>query len=500
MQPVYEKFSNLARYSEFLFFIPVLFFLVIISTFNYLLFHSFIELFSVLVAWGIFIIAWNTRDISDNKYLAFVGIAYLFIGTLDLLHTLAYKNMGVFLGYDANLPTQLWIAARYMEAISLIFAIYITKKGIRSLEKMNSLLLVYFILTTVLIFSIFLGFFPTCYIEGEGLTLFKIVSEYFIILILIISGYFLFKIRIMFEKRVFYLLIHAITFTILAEFAFTAYVSVSDFANFLGHIGKLISFYLIFKAIISTSLRNPFDFLFRELKLSQENLQQEKFSLQQSTLQLEKKNLQIEELNKSLGIINSILRHDLMNDLHNIQLSLDVLNIEKSDESVLIARKASQRGMDLIESMNHLEVLTAKQEFQAIHLEELIKSINLQHPSFAIEMDLDKGCVLKADPSFTVVLQNLIRNALEHSGTDRLFIEAKKHSEFCIIRVIDFGCGIPDNLKDKVFLPGFSSKKDSMGLGLYIVKAVMERYGGEVTIEDNNPRGSVFILKIPLWS
>jgi PAS domain S-box-containing protein len=72
------------------------------------------------VAWGLFLIFWNTRKIIENKSLILLGIAYLFVGTVDLLHTLSYKGMGVLgpetaanpaffslFGYTADDPGQL---------------------------------------------------------------------------------------------------------------------------------------------------------------------------------------------------------------------------------------------------------------------------------------------------------------------------------------------------------------------------------------------------------
>ncbi|MFW6190810.1 MAG: MASE3 domain-containing protein, partial [Candidatus Bipolaricaulota bacterium] len=93
-----------------------------LSTHNYLLFHSLAELFSIVVAFGIFVVAWNSRTFHENDYLTFIGIAYLFVGSIDLIHTLAYEGMGVFPNYGADLPTQLWIIGRYMESLSLLLA------------------------------------------------------------------------------------------------------------------------------------------------------------------------------------------------------------------------------------------------------------------------------------------------------------------------------------------------------------------------------------------
>jgi hypothetical protein len=96
--------------------------LYLTSLYNYLLFHSLAEVFAIVVACGVFMVAWNSRRFLDNNYLLFIGIAYLFVAGLDLLHTLAYKGMGVFPDYDANLPTQLWIASRYIQSFSLLIA------------------------------------------------------------------------------------------------------------------------------------------------------------------------------------------------------------------------------------------------------------------------------------------------------------------------------------------------------------------------------------------
>ena len=81
--------------------------LIFIARYNYLLFHTSAETFSIIIACGVFMFAWNARKFIENHYLLFIGIAYLFIGMLDLLHTLSYKGMGVFPKYDSNFPTQL---------------------------------------------------------------------------------------------------------------------------------------------------------------------------------------------------------------------------------------------------------------------------------------------------------------------------------------------------------------------------------------------------------
>jgi hypothetical protein len=100
----------------------VLLALFLSSLHSYLLFHNLGEIFSIVIACAIFMFAWNARHFLQNNYLLFIGIAYLFVAGVDLMHTLAYKGMRIFPGDDANLPTQLWIAARYVQSISLLIA------------------------------------------------------------------------------------------------------------------------------------------------------------------------------------------------------------------------------------------------------------------------------------------------------------------------------------------------------------------------------------------
>lgn len=92
------------------------------SLYNYLLFHTIAELVAVAIAIAVFIVAWNARTMRENGYLLVAGTGLLFVAGVELVHTLAYDGMGIFAGYGANLPTQLWIASRYLLAGTLLAA------------------------------------------------------------------------------------------------------------------------------------------------------------------------------------------------------------------------------------------------------------------------------------------------------------------------------------------------------------------------------------------
>lgn len=237
------------------------------STYNYLLFHSLAEIFSILVAFSIFIIAWNSRQFQDNSYFIFIGIAYLAVGGLDLIHTLAYEGMGIISGYGTNLASQLWLGARFLESISLLLAPIFIGRKIRSYFVLTG----YMLVVSLILMSIFFwDIFPICFVKGSGLTQFKIISEYVISAFLLGSIFLLFRKRKEFDSHVLHYLYAAVIVTIASELAFTLYTSPYGIMNLIGHLLKIVSFYFIYTAIIETGLIRPYDLLFRNLKQSEE--------------------------------------------------------------------------------------------------------------------------------------------------------------------------------------------------------------------------------------
>jgi PAS domain S-box-containing protein len=232
---------------------------------SYLLFHSLVELFVILVAWGIFIIAWNSRRFITHSFFLFLGVAFLAVGALELLHILAYKGMGVFPGATADLPTQLWIAARSLEAVSLLVAPFYLTRRVRAM----SLLSAYSLATVLLGALIFSGYFPTCFVEGPGLTTFKTLSEYLVCVLLAGAIFFVYQRRQHLDQKVMRLVIAALGVNILSELSFTLYVDVYGLFNMVGHYLKIISWALLYKAIIETGLQQPYRTLFRELAQSE---------------------------------------------------------------------------------------------------------------------------------------------------------------------------------------------------------------------------------------
>jgi hypothetical protein len=230
---------------------------------NFLLFHIVAEIFSTIIACCLFIISWNSRTISTNWFLSFLGIAFLFVGTLDFAHALAYKGMQLLQVNDANEATQLWVSARFMQALSLLIA----PRFIDRTFSYHGVTAVFGTITVLLLGSIFVfPVFPICFSPDTGLTPFKKVLEYGISFILMLSIGYLFLQRKKLPETTYHLLIGAAVITVLSEIMFTLYVGVDDISNQVGHLLKILAFILIYLAMVQTTLKDPMQNLFYRLK------------------------------------------------------------------------------------------------------------------------------------------------------------------------------------------------------------------------------------------
>lgn len=264
--------------------------LFLTSLSSYLLFHSLVEVITAAVGISIFFLAWNARQHMDTHYLLFIGIAYLFIAGVDLMHALAYKGMGVFPA-DSNLATQLSIPGRYLQSLSLLMApLFIRRKLQPAIAFLGFSMAV-----ALLLGSIFIGAFPDCFIEGSGLTPFKKISEYVIALILSVSILLLLRQRTRLDTGTTRALVACILLTIGSELAFTTYASVYGSSNLLGHLIRLLAYLFLYRAIIVSGIRKPFEVLFRDLARSREALQKANVTREETVA------LRTEELRRELA-------------------------------------------------------------------------------------------------------------------------------------------------------------------------------------------------------
>jgi signal transduction histidine kinase len=498
-RPATEQVGTVSKGVAILSGLLVLLALFLSSLYSYLLFHNLAEIFSIVIACAIFMFAWNTRHFLQNNYLLFIGIAYLFVAGVDLFHTLAYKGMRVFAGDDANLPTQLWIAARYLQSISLLIAPLLLR------QKLNPyyVFIGYAATVGLLLGAVFYWHvFPDCYIEGVGLTPFKKISEYIISLILLASIALLLKNHEGFDRGVLSLLILSIIFTIGAELAFTLYVDVYGLLNIIGHLLKIVAFYLIYKAVIETGLVRPYDLLFRDLKQSEETLQ--KYA---SELQVR---------NEELDAFAHTVAHDLKNPLAIILSSANGLehynatleNEEREELLGLIERTAFKMdkiidNLLLLGQVRKVEVQAEPLDMGTVVAEARQRLAQLieEHQAEIILPDAWPVASGYA-PWVEEVWANYLSNAIKYGGqSSRVELGATAQADGMIrFWVHDNGPGLTRDEQARLF-KSFTQRRQvrisGHGFGLSIVRRIVEKLGGQVGVESKVGEGSVFYFTLP---
>lgn len=231
--------------------------LVLSNQVSFLLFHTLAEFFAIFVALLSSVVIWQMYGFTRNHFLMYLGCGYFWIATLDMAHSLVYKGLNILPVTGTDIAVQLWIGARFLEATLLLTAPWFLAHSL----KRNLTSTLFTVITIMLLILIFSGNFPTGFIEGEGLTHFKVYSEYMIIGMLAAAIFYLTQQRKLIDQRVFRLMITSIALTMMAELSFTYYTSVYDLSNLAGHIFKLFSFWMIYVAVVRTTLREPFSAL-----------------------------------------------------------------------------------------------------------------------------------------------------------------------------------------------------------------------------------------------
>ena len=189
--------------------------------------------------------------------------------------------------------------------------------------------------------------------------------------------------------------------------------------------------------------------------------------------------------------LDSQMRTQIFTDIYNDSLWL--INLV---ENLLSITRLEEGRMKLNVSCELVEEVA----------DEAIKHAVRQNDSHRIVKRIDDELLLaKMDGRLIVqVIINLLDNALKYTPDgSEIVLSAQKSGELVYISVSDNGNGIPDRIKPQVFEMFYcgenkvSDSRRSLGLGLALCKAIVNLHGGEITVEDNVPRGAVFKFSLP---
>jgi signal transduction histidine kinase len=486
---------------------------------DFLLFHTVIELITIIVDAAIFIIAWNTRAYLDNNYLIFVGVAFLFVALLDLVHALAYKGIGVFSDTTGNLATQLWIAARYLECLSLLIAPFFLGRRLSARLQMA----IFAVVTSMLLVAVFeWHLFPVAYVPGYGLTPFKKISEYVIASIFLGATILLYLRRQSFEPEVWRFLAIFLLLTVASELTFTSYVSLYGETNVVGHLLRLAASYFLYKAVVETGLVKPYAILLRSLKLSEEQLRRDAATLaarnealRQSEADLREHAAILQRRNEELDAYAHTVAHDLKTPLSAIVTASEVVtsmpDLPRDKAGNLLQRIQSTafRMSDIIDELLLLsQVRRLEVPRQTLDMATIVASVHDRLGEMIGEYGADLilpdawPAALGHAPWVEEVWANYLTNALKYGGRPpRIELGADVQPDgFVRFWACDNGPGLPPEATRHLFVP-FSQlsslRRAGHGLGLSIVYQIVEKLGGRVGVESQPGQGARFYFTLP---
>ncbi|MGY8822138.1 MAG: putative bifunctional diguanylate cyclase/phosphodiesterase [Pseudomonadales bacterium] len=228
--------------------------------------HIAVETFSIVVAALVFAVAWHSQQ-PVHRSNPLLACAFLAIALLDLAHMLSYRGMPVWVTpASAEKAIAFWLVSRVLLAFTLLAVA--CRLCHRSIPLPRYLLLASSLGLVALV--VYLQLFqpqlwPRTFVEGEGLTRFKVQMEWLIISLFALAAWVFWRAREVGDDGYFDGMLAATLVSILAELCFTAYSSVNSFYSLLGHLYKIVSYGFIYQVVFVSSVRAPYERLAIEM-------------------------------------------------------------------------------------------------------------------------------------------------------------------------------------------------------------------------------------------
>jgi len=234
-----------------------------------------------------------------------------------------------------------------------------------------------------------------------------------------------------------------------------------------------------------------------------------------------------EKLDESISILSRTERdnawremakqvaHEIKNPLTPMKLSIQYLEKAVKTNPEAATEMIERVSATLIEQINNLNQIAdefsnfatmPKATNEKIIINEIVEAI---HDLFRKREDIDIQMTEPIDDLFVFadrnhlvrILNNIVKNAIQAIPTDKkgvIKMSLLKIGDMAVVSVRDNGSGIPDDMKDKVFTPNFTTKSSGTGLGLAISANMIESFNGTIYFETEVGVGTEFFVEIPL--
>ena len=230
---------------------------------------------------------------------------------------------------------------------------------------------------------------------------------------------------------------------------------------------------------------------------------------------------------RTWALLAQRVAHDLKNPLTSILLTLQRMRVEYRKQGHAASGSLDEYSRRIEERIGHLRRMTANfmkltraddPDRRPVNLGEFLES-QRSTLSAGLPPDIELEIILQADVQATLlvdpeqlasVLENLVANSVNalpeggaitvSAGTVRgIHLAGNGAGDFALLEVADTGVGIPRELHQRIFDPGFSTSRHGSGLGLPIVRKIVSDHGGDVAIESHPGSGTVVSVYLPLF-
>lgn len=209
--------------------------------------------------------------------------------------------------------------------------------------------------------------------------------------------------------------------------------------------------------------------------------------------------------------------HEIKNPLTPMKLNLQHLQrqLEANPQNVLELKPQIQKTADnIIEQIESLNKIASdfskfarpiREPFKPVNVSKLLDSVKelyAHDDNITVTVKLQKRdtVIYCVEDEIRRALINLIKNGIEATESKGCTIQivVQKQSTEIVIRVIDFGSGIPKENHNQIFVPNFSTKSSGTGLGLAITKKIIDAHGGSIYFSSKIGKGTTFTIKLPI--
>jgi len=219
----------------------------------------------------------------------------------------------------------------------------------------------------------------------------------------------------------------------------------------------------------------------------------------ENDLEISRENLKVSRFT-TLGELTARLTHDMKNPLSSIFNRIDLIKMTTKEEKTIDHCNKIKHSLDqILHQINDVTdfVRINPTKFQKNNLHNLINNVLefITVPKgVIIELPKDNPEIVCDESQMSIVFTNLIYNAIQKfEDTGNISIQYSSDASSHIIKIIDSGNPIPDDLLDKIFEPLFTTKQKGTGLGLVSCKAIIEIHSGMLTVK-NNPVTFTIVL------